>query len=429
MSSEPPASSERARAIGLAWLMVMIAAATKLGDGIVQTLFLERVGPQYLPALFAFNAVVDVVGGGLYLRLARGRPHGAFFVALLGGTALTTVGLWVLLQWAHPAIFVAAYVVHGVATMVVTLHWGTFLLDFFDQSRAGRIFPIVYSGARVGGIAGGMALATLARLGAENLLVGVAALQLVAAVVARVLSRRVVEVRAAHAAEGGALGELREGLALSRASPLLRAIAAGAVAMVLVRMTLRYLSGDALASQMDEGELARFLGQYTAAANAAGFVFQVLVMPRLIVRIGVAGANLAYAILCVAALGGMVVSHGIWTAAGARLVDAELKDAVKTPLSALFYGALPPPERARARAFVLGLAIPIGSIVGGLCLQVLTDLPPRTVAWVGLLLGAGFVVATAVQNRGYRQALLRRLGDAAPGSPEAAELQGALDSI
>ena len=421
--------AERRGAIGLASLMVLISAATKLGDGVVQTLFLERVGAQYLPALFALNAAVDVVGAGLYLRLARGRPHGTFFVVLLGGTAATTIGLWVLLAWAHPAAFVAAYVVHGVTTMIVTLHWGTFLLDFFDQSRAGRVFPIVYSGARVGGIAGGMALAVLAGLGAENLLVGVAALQVVAAVAARVLSRRVPEVRAAHAAGGGALAEVREGLSLARVSPLLRAIAAGAVAMVLVRMALRYLSGDALSSQMEEAQLARFLGQYTAIANAAGFVFQVLVMPRLIVRIGVAGANLAYAILCVAAVGGMVVSHGIWTAAAARLVDAELKDAVKTPLSALFYGGLPPPDRARGRAFVLGLAVPVGSILGGLALQSLTDLSARTVAWVGLAFGLVFVAATAIQNRGYRTALQRRLREAPEGSPEAVELQGALDAV
>lgn len=409
--------------------MLLVSAATKLADGIVQALFLERVGAQYLPGLFALNAVLDVLAGALYLRLARGRPHGSFFVTLLLGTAAMTLGLRALLLAGHPAVFVAAYALHGVATMVGALHWGTFLLDFFDQSRTGRVFPVVYSGARIGGIAGGLALATLARLGTENLLIGVAVLQAGAALVARALAKAVPEVRAAHAGEGGALAEVRQGLGLARVSPLLRALAAGAVAMVLVRMTLRYLSGDALSSEMNEAALARFLGQYTAIANALGFVFQVLLMPRLVMRIGVAGANLAYAILCVVALGGMAASSGIWTAAAARLVDAELKDAMKTPLSALFYGALPPASRARGRAFVLGLAVPAGAIAGGLGLQALTGLPAHTVAWLGLALGVVFVGATTVQNRGYRAALRERLAAAPRGSPEADELTRALDAV
>jgi AAA family ATP:ADP antiporter len=419
---------ERRSAIGLAWLMLLVSAATKLGDGVVTALFLERVGAEWLPGLFALNAVLDVAGGALYLRLARGRPHGSFFVALLACTAVLTLGLRVLLVAAHPAVFFAAYALHGVATMVGALHWGTFLLDFFEQSRAGRVFPVVYSGARVGGIAGGLLLAVLAPVGAENLLVGVALLQGAAALLTGQLARGVPEVRAAHAGEG-AFAELRHGLGLARASPLLRALAAGAIAMVLVRMTLRYLSGDALSSEMGEAELARFLGQYTAVANGVGFVFQVLLMPRLVARIGVAGANLAYAFLCVAALGGMAASHGVWTAAAARLVDAELKDALKTPLSALFYGALPAAERARGRAFVLGLAVPAGAIAGGLALQGLTHLPARTVAFVGLGLGLVFVAATAVQNRGYRAALKARLADAPESSPQAQELARALEEV
>lgn len=419
---------ERKSAIGLAWLMILISAATKLGDGVVQALFLERVGARWLPGLFAVNALLDVAGGALYLRLARGRPHGSFFVRLLAGTALMTLGLRGILFAGHPAVFFAAYALHGVATMVGALHWGTFLLDFFEQSRAGRVFPVVYSGARIGGIAGGVLLAALAPLGAQNLLVGVAVLQGLAALVTHGLARGIREVHAAHA-EGGAFAEIKQGLTLARTSPLLRALAAGAIAMVLVRMTLRYLSGDALSSEMEEAQLARFLGQYTAVANGLGFLFQVLVMPRLVASIGVAGANLTYSFLCVAALGGMAASHGVWTAAAARLVDAELKDALKTPLSALFYGALPPADRARGRAFVLGLAVPVGAITGGLALQGLTHMPAQTVAWVGLGLGLAFVAATTVQNRGYRAALKARLDGERASSPEALELARALDEI
>ncbi len=415
--------------MGLAGLMVLLSCATKLGDGVVQTLVVERVGVVLVPRVFALNAVLDVVGGALYLRLARGRGHGSFFVALLVGTAATSVALRALLLGSHPAVFLTAFVVHGVTTMIVTLHWGTFLLDFFPASRAALALPVVYSGARVGGIAGGLLLVGLARAGTENLLVAVGAIQLVAAGAARILARRLPEVHAAGDPAASLFGELLQGARLARTSPLLRALAIGGIAMVLVRQVLRYLSGDALSGAMDEATLAQFLGKYTAIANAIGFLFQVLLMPRLNERIGVAATNLAYAMLCFVAVGGMAVSQGVWAAAAARLMDAELKDAIKTPLSALFYGALPPAARARGRAFVLGLAIPAGSVLGGLGLQALTGLPARSVAWLGLGLGALFVVATVVQNRGYRRALRERLAAAAPGSPESADLSRALERL
>jgi len=403
-----PPTDERRRAVALAGLLLAISAATKLGDGIVQTLFLERVGARWLPGLFALNAFCDVIAGAAYLRLARGRPHGSFFVRLLGGTALSTLLLRALVFAAHPAVFVTAAVVHGVATMIGTLHWGTFLLDFFDQDRASRLFPIVYSGARLGGIAGGVLLAVLARLGADDLLVLVAVLQAVAAFAARALARTVPPVHAADAGLGF-WGEVRGGLGLARRSSLLRALAFGAIAMVLVRQVLRYLSGDALAAEMDEATLSRFLGQYTALANGLGFAFQVLLMPWLMGRFGVEGTNLGYAVLCFVALAAMALAPGIWTAAAARLADQELKDAVKTPLSNLFYGALPAEERARGRAFVLGLAVPAGAIAGGLGLQSLTGLSRTIVAVIGLALGALFGAATIVQNRGYRRARAQTL--------------------
>ncbi|MBI2895969.1 MAG: hypothetical protein HYY06_20595 [Deltaproteobacteria bacterium] len=424
----PLEPADRRPALLLAWLMVVISAATKLGDGVVQALFLERVGADWLGSLFVLNSILDFFAGALYLRLARGAAHGSFFRAVLATAAVATVTMRAVAATAHPAAFFAIYAVHGALSMIITLHWGIYLLDFFPQSRTARVFPVVYAGARIGGVLGGASLAALASsTGLADLLFAVALLQLAAAVFAHALSGRAPVVRSANSGKGLA-GEVRAGLATARASPLLRAMAAATAMMVLVRLTLRYLSGDALSTSMGEAELAGFLGRYLVIANAAGFLLQILVMPRLIARIGVSGANVAYAALSLFAFGSMAISYGVWTAAAARLVDSELKDSMKTPLSALFYGALDPADRARGRAFILGLVIPLASVAGGVGIQAASDLAPRLVVAIGLALAVLFVLASWHQNSGYRAALRVRMAGLRSGSAEAEDLRRALEA-
>jgi hypothetical protein len=197
-------------------------------------------------------------------------------------------------------------------------------------------------------------------------------------------------------------GWLWTGWGRAISSPLVRAIAMSTAAMVLVRYGLSMVSIDQVSTAFadDEDRVAGFLGKFGVMANAAGALLGVLVVPRLLQRFGVGLANLAYAVITVAAYGGLLMVPGLLSAVLARFVNVQFKDALKTPLSTLFYGAEPPHRRALARALVFGAVIPAATVLTAMIFELAPSL--WGVAWIGLGAALLFTIACALQNRRWR---------------------------
>jgi hypothetical protein len=391
------------------WLLYLLfTAASQLGDGVNQALFLKRVGVEYLPYMFVVKAVLDVVMAVVYVPLAArlGHPRTLKLILIVAGVG--ALALWLParqdLGFSYPLLY-------GFLEAVVTLlkiHWGVLLLDCYSQEAARRAFPLIYTGARVGAIAGGLILGPLARpLGPPNLLPICGGLYLATAGLALGVDRHVRsgdmdERTLARESAAGRVTHLRRGLSIGLRVPLLRAIALSTAAMVLCRYGLRYLYSAAFAGAFGEAELAAFYGLYMAAANGLSILVQALVTSRLLVHAGVTLTNLLYA-GCVL---GVYLSLGFWpglvAAVVARLMENELKAAIKTPLSNLFYGALPADQRAAGRAFNLGLIVPIFTVIASLVLA--TAAGVRAIPWWGGVLAVLFVLGSVVQNRSYRRA-------------------------
>jgi len=196
--------------------------------------------------------------------------------------------------------------------------------------------------------------------------------------------------------------DLAHGVRL-RVAPLTTAL------MVASRYALRLVSSTGIenAFQGDEDLIASFLGDFDALSNVVGAFLGVLVLPRLLAAVGVGAVNLAYAIATAAAPAAALVAPSLASAAGARFVEMALKDAIKTPLSALFYGAEPPAERAPARALVFGAVIPLATLAAAAGLEVSRRSadPLATAAAFGLGAALLFVAASWQQNRAWRTRL------------------------
>ncbi|MCG8420501.1 MAG: hypothetical protein MJE77_21410 [Proteobacteria bacterium] len=429
---------EGRRVLWLSAISIAYAAATSLGDDIAQSVFVTRAGAQALPRVFLFKAVIDVVAAALYLPLTRGRSASALWRVALAIYMTTVLVVRVLAHGGGVASAYALYIAHECAWTILTIHWGVFILDAFDASQARRLFPLLFTAARLGDIAAGTALHTLAeRLGAVNLLAGSVFLAGSAAAIS-LLDRRVHagnsstslppvaeqpdQTRAdddtgaedPHRADSSqdrtrSVGTWRIGWLAALASPLVRIIAVSTAAMVLVRYGLHVVSIDEIsrALHQDEDMVASFLGWFGAWANVLGAILGVFVVPRLLTRFGVGVANVMYAVATTCAYSLLIAVPGLWIAALARLTNVQLKNALKTPLSTLFYGAEPPPERARARAFIFGAVIPAATVVTAVVFELAARRGLEIVAWIGLAGAVFFTVACAVQNRRWR----RRLAD------------------
>ncbi len=410
----------RVALIALAWM-----AATSLGDDVAQSVFVSRAGAEALPRMFLFKGLLDVLAAAIYVPLARGRTPSHVLVVALTIYTVTVSGAQLLVSggggtWTAYTLYVG----HEAAWTVITIHWGVYILDAFDASQARRLFPLLFAVGTLGKIGGGALLSVLAGpVGALNLLwvcVGLAV-----AAMALSIGRR----RAEHAARPAlpedhdaplpdvdpdpdpspAPSNLWSAWRSAVRSPLVRAIAASTAAMVLVRYGLQIVALSEIEAHFlgDEDEIARFLGLFTAVANSVAIALALIAVPRVLHYLGPRFANLLYAAVTVGTYALLVAIPSLWTAAVARFTHQQFKDAVKTPLSTLFYGAEQASARGPARAFIFGAIIPAATIVTALTFEAAPD--ANTVAWIGLGAAIVFAAACAVQNQRWRARLVELL--------------------
>jgi AAA family ATP:ADP antiporter len=323
------------------------------------------------------------------------------------GLALAGAGLLALWCPAREDIsyaYMGLYAWNESTTTLLKIHWGVLLLDCFSGRDARRTFPFIYTGARLGAVLGGVVLTTLAHLlGAAHLLIVAGGLLLASALLSLGLTRIAApapESGLARESAAGRIAHIREGLALGLRVPLVRAIAVATLFMVICRYGLRYRYSATFAASFGEAELTAFYGSYKAIANAGSIVVQLVITSRLLVYAGITLTNLSYSVCIFSAFIGLSALQGITTAVAARLVDYELKAAIKTPLSNLFYGALPSEQRPAGRAFVLGLVVPVATVGASLVLNL--EAGVRTITTWGPVLAVLYLVSTLWQNRTYK---------------------------
>ncbi|HJL22340.1 MAG TPA: hypothetical protein RMH80_08925, partial [Polyangiaceae bacterium LLY-WYZ-15_(1-7)] len=380
--------SRLARALGLApddlapvarlgAVHAALGAATAAADALVQASFLARVGADALPWVLVLRAGLSPLAAAVYARAGR-RATAPVLAALavLGGAVVATLPLTMGLGAAG---LIGAYAAHEIASSLLTMHWGVYLLDHLEGARARRAVAPVYAAARGGAALAGVALGLLVpALGARPVLVAAGALYLLLVPLAWLPRRHAEAVPLAldpsEPDEAPARGA-RRGWALLRRSPLLGALAAATVLLVLVRILLRYRQ-QAILDALSEGELVALLGWYAAGANVAGVALQLLITGRVLGRLGVGRTNLLYAGATLLTHVGLAFGGGqLGWALAARFADGELKHALKTPVSPLFYDAFWGADRVRARAFVLGAVSPAAQLAGALALGALVAHP------------------------------------------------------
>lgn len=419
-----------------------IGVATSIADALVQAAFLARAGADALPWVLGVRSVLSPALAFVYVRYARQRPSRRVMASIALFNAAIVVGARVALQhgwWGA----VGAYAAHEVATGLLTMHWGIYLLEHLGTRRAQRSVAVVYACSRVGAVIAGVALGLGATfvdtLDALLVVGGVYAVLAPLAFLPRPpepeeeeqAPARDFTISAEHAvpatlpagldasSEVRALdepaeypdptaaehthalaSERRRGFALLGRSPLLSALALATLVMVVVRIALRY-GQQSILDAYDEATLAELLGWYGAAANVVGVVLQLLVTSRLLRWLGVGTTNLLYAVATLVTHVLLALTPGALAVAfAARFTETELKHAIKTPLSPLFYGGFAKRDRVPARALVLGVVSPVAQLGGALLLGIIVA-SDRTVAAFGITGAVLYVAASWLQKRAY----------------------------
>ncbi|HEY4723717.1 MAG TPA: HEAT repeat domain-containing protein, partial [Anaerolineae bacterium] len=180
--------------------------------------------------------------------------------------------------------------------------------------------------------------------------------------------------------------------------------------MVLLALVEYRSTGLLLEATTTSQQLANYLALLTGIGNIFVLPMLLFVISRLIARLGLGNAALIYPVGNLAICGGLVLAPGLASASFAYLDRTALRIALQSSVTNLFYNAVSLHVRGRARAFVSGLVVPLGSLIGGTVLLVPLFL---SIGWfvpaaIGLL-AVAYLLSSLVIRQKYGQALVKML--------------------
>ncbi len=425
-------SGEGHRLALLYTMSLVTLTGTNWGESIVQAAFLQRVGVQYLPWVFISSAACSVLSLFIYSAFADRVSNTHLLIAILAvsgaGIVLGLAGL--AFGWVGPAYLLLYLVLNAPLMDAYNVHWATYVNSFYDTQASKRIVPLLGTSARLAGIIAGLSMPLLNHLltPAAIIAVWLASLVIMAALAVampRLLREQqpVPSPSTAGAAQppvarqGGFKGfasaygaNLREGYQQITRSPFLGWMALSTLTMTILLALLNFQASAIFLEQLKTtAQISSFLGVLSGVANLVILPIQLFLLSRLITRLGLGNISLVYPLASLAAASSLVILPSLITASLAYLDRTALRTAFRSPIENLLYNAVPLRVKARTRAFVGGMIIPIGAILGGLLLLTPVMRAPWVLRISIIVLGLVFTLCALMVRRTYTGALLALL--------------------
>ena len=394
------------------------AAGLTLASSSIDALLFSRGGVEDLPVLYIFlgaTMFLATLGVSVLLpRIGRGRAFLAVPAAIAAIAAGSRILLAVGVGWIYPALWLLRGASEFLLGMAV---WGLAGL-VTDTRQAKRFFPLIGGAAVLGQVLGGLATRPLAGwLGAENLiLVWLGTLALVVVLARSLVVKAGAAVRPTRRRRPSAVAEMRDGLRQALRSPLLRWMSVGSVLFSLLFFSL-YLpfSRAAVARYPRPDDLAGFLGLFLGVSTAVTLVLSLLVMNRLLSRLGIPTVMMVLPVLYLAAFGVLTLASTFAILLAFRFAQVVWLQGGATSAWEAVINTVPGDRRDRMRAFLYGGPTQVGTVLAGLVTMVgERSLSPRILYAIGLAAAAGATYAMWRVRRAYAEELVVALREGRP---------------
>ena len=408
------------RVLVLSAVLALPNAGIIWGSTIAYTAFLKQVGLSALPWILVTSSIFSIIGLAIYTAFVDRLADDKLLLVIFAlGVVGIIVGLGFL--WSnHPEMaYPTLYLIFLVWAAVANPHLVTYVNSYYDVQSAKRVFPVVLAAGRAGAIVGGLSMPLLTRALPAAAIIFIWMLTYLLSMLAIWLMKYVVH-------EKGRLPQatvrptrqsvsytksIKEGLSFTLQSSYLRWMALATFLLMILMAFLEYRSTQLMSAAFDSQEkFANFIGLLDGVSNV--FVLPMLLfgISRLITRTGLANVSLFFPIANLTISLSLVQFPGVVTASIAYFDRKALRTSLQLPIDSLLFNAVPVRVRGRARAFVSGLIVPVGSLVGGLMLMAT---PSDKLYWfvplLIVLLASAYLVNAIVIRKKYSQALVQML--------------------
>ena len=354
--------------------LLLASAVFILGRTVRDTLFLSRYSLQALPWMFVLYGIASAITVVLYARVADRFARHRVIVASTGVGIVTYLAVWGLVRaradWVYPVFYVWSEVV---ANLFIVQFW-TLANDLHDARSAKRLFGTIGSARVLGVVLVGLGAGVAVKaIGTAQLLFVLAGLMLSIAVLAVLIGR---EPKPEFQLRAGAEPRRRGPPPKIFADPYVRVLAVF-ILLTFTALTVGDYQFKAIArATYREDALARFFSLFYAATGTVSFLFQVLVTPRLLGRLGVGWGMAVMPTVFGAASALLLALPKLGVATVMKFADNGFQYTIHDTTLQALYVPFPLAVKARTRAFLDAVVKPLSYGLGGVALILLVPLVP-----------------------------------------------------
>jgi hypothetical protein len=410
---------ERGNVLYFLMFFMLVSAGMAIGRSTADALFLKRLGIEYLPLMYIIQGMMLAAVSMVYAAFADRIPAEKFFRALFAVLIVLVFASWTAMSASSsPLVYPAYYLVYEVASEILLIHAALYMNQNMTTIQTKRLAPLVYAGAQVGTITGGLLLVVaVPAFGARNLLLLWCALLLVGAIVINVRHKRHgtsthfrTPKKSRHLMKD-CIEQVQQGIKFTYRSSLLRAASLALFFMVLAFYILCYSVNRIYTQTFDtEESLTRFFGLLTASTSVIALLMQLFVTNRAIKHFGVRTINLLFPATTLACLTALTFSFTLPAALLGSINKDSLMPAFRNPVRSMFFNVLPAYMQGRARAMSIALVLPLALMGGGAILMLMQNMDTPVYFLIFGIFAAGLYLFYSRQmNKTYVGTLLATL--------------------
>lgn len=417
---------EWARFLVLYAISLLFFTGITWGETIIEAAFLHEpnLGVQQLPLVFTLHAIVQIITTAAYVAVVDRVRNDRLLIIIAAFSALSVgLGIVLLVAQQEALAYLTLYVLVRVIRGVFTLHWWTYVSDFYDTQASKRIVPVLNSVVRIGMIAASLSMPILTSLIEPIGIVVVWMISLFAVAVVvwflpyLIKRRRKQSVASTVSIEqsverGSFIRNVLEGYTFVAQSPFLRWMALSTLLMVVIFAILNTQPSATLRAALPTvTEYSNYIGIINGIAGLILLPIQLFLLNRVIGRFGLGNANLIFPAVT-AVISGLLVGFPVnLTVAGLAYLDrTSLRLAIREPTNNLLFNAVPSRIKGRARAFIDGLIVPLGLLLGSGLLVAVSKIPlEHFILWILVILAVAYLVCGWIIQRLYGRALVSML--------------------